>query len=86
VRSACNVHLTSERHALDSCRRPLPPPATQNRNPALRIAVLSVTELLMGYDWGGARWRRMKAARFGTAVALAGLLVAVATQVVTKAL
>lgn len=40
----------------------------------------------MGYDWNGARWRRMKVARYGTAVALAGLLVAVATQVVTRAL
>ncbi|OCP21438.1 hypothetical protein BC361_26625 [Ensifer sp. LC54] len=40
----------------------------------------------MGYDWDGARWRRMKVARYGTAVALAGLLVAVATQIVTRAL
>ncbi|WP_277996348.1 MULTISPECIES: hypothetical protein [unclassified Ensifer] len=40
----------------------------------------------MSYDWDGARWRRMKVARFGTAVALAGLLVGVATQVVTRAL
>lgn len=38
------------------------------------------------YDWDGARLRRMKVARFGIAVALAGLLVAVATQVVTRAL
>lgn len=41
----------------------------------------------MGYDWNGARWRRIKfAARYGAAVALAGLLVALATQVVTRAL
>lgn len=40
----------------------------------------------MGYDWDGARWRRMKLVRYGAAVALAGLLVAVATQVVTRAL
>ncbi|OCP24817.1 hypothetical protein BC361_19625 [Ensifer sp. LC54] len=64
----------------------LTPPATRNRNPTLRIAVFPVTEQQMGYDWNGARWRRMTAARFGTAVALASLLVAVATQVVTRAL
>ena len=40
----------------------------------------------MGYDWDGARWRRMKVARYGTAVALAGLLVAIAAQVVTRTL
>lgn len=40
----------------------------------------------MGYDWDGVRWRRMKVVRYGTAVALAGLLVAVASQVVTRAL
>lgn len=28
---------------------------------------------LMGYDWNGSRGRRMKIARFGTAVALAAL-------------
>ncbi len=40
----------------------------------------------MGYDWNGARWRRMRVARYGTAVALAGLLVAVASRVVINAL
>ncbi|MBP1873553.1 hypothetical protein J2Z19_003268 [Ensifer adhaerens] len=40
----------------------------------------------MGYDWDGARRRRMKVARFGTAAALAGLLVAVAAQVATRAI
>jgi len=40
----------------------------------------------MGYDWSGARGRRMKIVRLGTAVALAAVLVSVATQVVTKAL
>lgn len=41
---------------------------------------------MMGYDWDGARGRRMKIARIGTAVALAALLVSVATEVVTRAL
>lgn len=40
----------------------------------------------MGYDWDGARWRLMKVARYGAAVALAGLLVAVATQIIPRAL
>ena len=40
----------------------------------------------MGYDWNGARGRRMKIARIGTAVALAALLVSVATEVVTRAI
>ena len=34
----------------------------------------------MGYDWNGRRERRMKIARFGTAVALAGLLVSMAAK------
>ncbi|WP_334197706.1 hypothetical protein QM996_19450 (plasmid) [Sinorhizobium chiapasense] len=41
---------------------------------------------MMGYDWDGARGRRMKIARFGTAFALAALLVSVAAQVVTRAI
>ncbi|SDA39537.1 hypothetical protein SAMN03159448_00198 [Sinorhizobium sp. NFACC03] len=41
---------------------------------------------MMGYDWNGARRRRMKMVRFGTAVALAALLVSVAAQVVTRAI
>lgn len=41
---------------------------------------------MMGYDWSGARGRRMKIARYGTAVALAALLVSVATEVVTRAI
>ncbi len=40
----------------------------------------------MGYDWNGARGHRMKIARYGTAVALAALLVSVATEVVTRAI
>ena len=40
----------------------------------------------IGYDWDGARGRRMKIARIGTAVALAALLVFVATEVVTRSL
>ncbi len=40
----------------------------------------------MGYDWNGARERRMKIARIGTAVALAAFLVSVATEVVTRAI
>ncbi len=40
----------------------------------------------MGYDWDGARGRRMKIVRFGTAVALAALLVSVEAQVVTRAI
>lgn len=43
-------------------------------------------EQIMGYDWNGARGRRMKIARIGTAVALAALLVSVATEVVTRSL
>jgi len=41
---------------------------------------------MMGYDWNGARGRRMKIARIGTAVALAALLVSVVTEVVTQAI
>ncbi|WP_336171732.1 hypothetical protein [Ensifer sp. MJa1] len=41
---------------------------------------------MMGYDWDGARGRRMKIVRLGTAVALAALLVSVAAQVVTRAI
>lgn len=40
----------------------------------------------MGYDWNGARGRRIKMARLGTAVALAALLVFVATEVATRSL
>lgn len=40
----------------------------------------------MGYDWTGARRRRMKFARYSVAVSLAALLVSVAAQVVNKAL
>jgi len=40
----------------------------------------------MGYDWDGARGRRMKLVRFGTAFALTALLVSVAAQVVTMSL
>lgn len=40
----------------------------------------------MGYDWDGARRRRMKIARIGTAVALAALLATLTAQVVRKAL
>ncbi|KSV92800.1 hypothetical protein N184_22910 [Sinorhizobium sp. GL28] len=40
----------------------------------------------MGYDWNGARGRRLKIARFGTALALATLLVSVAAQVVARAI
>ncbi len=40
----------------------------------------------MGYDWDRTRTRRMKVVRCATAVAMAGLLVAVATKVVTRAL
>ncbi|CAN7632456.1 hypothetical protein ACI2KT_27050 [Ensifer adhaerens] len=40
----------------------------------------------MGYDWNGARGRRIKMARLGTAVALAALLVSVAAEVVTRAI
>lgn len=36
----------------------------------------------MGYDWNSSRGRRMKIARYGTAVAL---LISVAAQVVTQA-
>ncbi len=39
----------------------------------------------MGYDWNGARGRRMKIARYGTAAALAVLLVSVAAEVVVRA-
>ncbi len=39
----------------------------------------------MRYDWSGRRWSRVKhMARYGTAVALAVLLVVVASQVVTN--
>ncbi len=41
---------------------------------------------LMGYDWNGRRERRMKIARFGTAVALAALLVSMAAKVASEAL
>lgn len=41
---------------------------------------------MLGYDWDGARRRRMKIARFGTAVALAAPLAALTAQAVTKAL
>lgn len=40
----------------------------------------------MGYDWTGRRERRMKIARFGTAVALAALLVSMAAKVASEAL
>lgn len=40
--------------------------------------------MVMGYDWNGARGRRMKIARFGTAVALAALLFSVVAQVVGR--
>ncbi|RDL48075.1 hypothetical protein BLJAPNOD_05302 [Ensifer sp. M14] len=40
----------------------------------------------MGYDWTGARRRRIKFARYGAAVTLAALLVSVAAQVVNRAL
>ena len=40
----------------------------------------------VGYDWSGARGRRMKLARFSAAVTLAALLVGVAIQVVGRAL
>ncbi len=40
----------------------------------------------MGYDWTGARRRRMKVARYSAAVTLAAFLVSVAAQVVNKAL
>ncbi len=38
------------------------------------------------YDWDGARGSRMKIMRFGTAVALAALLVSIAAQVVSEAI
>ncbi|SDN25491.1 hypothetical protein SAMN05216328_12216 [Ensifer sp. YR511] len=40
----------------------------------------------MGYDWNGTRVRWMKALRLGTVVALAAVLISVATQVVSNAL
>lgn len=38
----------------------------------------------MGYACDGARWRRRKMAKYGTAMALAGPLMAVATKVVAR--
>lgn len=40
----------------------------------------------MGYDWTGARERRMKVARYSAAVTIAALVVTAATQVVSKTL
>ncbi|SDA99584.1 hypothetical protein SAMN03159448_06617 [Sinorhizobium sp. NFACC03] len=39
----------------------------------------------MGYEWTGARERRMKVARYSAAVTLAALVVTVAAQIVSKA-
>lgn len=40
----------------------------------------------MGYDWTGARQRRLTIARYGAAVTLVALVVSVAAQVVRIAL
>lgn len=40
----------------------------------------------MGYDWTGARRRRIKIARYSAAITLAALLVSVAAHVVKKAI
>jgi hypothetical protein len=40
----------------------------------------------MGYDWSGARERRLKVARFGAALTLAATIVTVTFQVVDRAL
>lgn len=40
----------------------------------------------MDYNWNGARLHRKKVVKFGATVAFAGLLIAVATQVVFKTL
>jgi len=40
----------------------------------------------MGYDWSGARERRIKVARYSVALTLAALIIAVAFQIANRQL